>query len=677
MKLLGRKRLRTCLSMLLIAMCLLASFSFYIDSKAQDQVVDTFYVLDEDGNPVTVEITQGDLMSDFQNTRIKLFSRLRTGEEAQTDVVGVVRFKSSSGLVYYTEVDTGREGYVHCKSAGDAAYIRTESDGSVICKLSGVVMRVPAANITGPIAYESCGEREISYYSISDNGYLMHNYTYFSGSSLALASTRVGYKPSYLSLGVKYYSYDGHYFYDDFAKMIADYQNNVFSQSVNAGQPYYNYYQYLSMHTKAPFTPEQYNAYIAANKTESVMLTAGSAFASAQNKYSINALLMFGIAINESAWGTSSIAKSKNNLFGLNAVDSSPGESANTFKSVEHCINEFAYEWVHKDYLNGGDFRYRGPHLGDKHSGMNVKYASDPYWGEKAAARGYYFDTEKVDYGRYTIGITVSGNVQFYKEADARSAKIYTSEAGSGSGKAAFTYDFPVVILDSVETNEGWFYKVVSDMSLKADRSARDVNAIYDETRDFVYVKASDIRVVFKGSGNIEIPDIEIPDIEKPDDDKPEIEEPPVIIIPEKTQAEVLTTLKVSHSNSYLTGFSVGGDIGREIAKVKALDERIQVVAKKADGTQITSGTLATGMQLSVTTNGSTVNYTIVIRGDVNGDGKLSAVDYVKVRNYLDGASSLTGAYLKGADTSGDGKASALDYVKLRNHLDNKSSIVQ
>ena len=652
MKFLGRKWLRTCLSMLLVATCLLASFSFYIDSKAQDRVVDSFYVLDETGNPVTVEVTQEDLDRDFQNIGMRLFSRLRSGAETRTSVVGVVRFKSTSGLVYYKEVDTGRDGYIHCKSAGDAAYIRTESDGTVICKLSGVVMRVPAENITGPIAYESCGEREISYYSISDNGYLIHNYTYYSGDSLALASTRVGYKQDYLTTGVKYYSYDGHYFYDDFAKMISDYRNDVNSQAVNTGTPYYNYYQYLSMHTKSPFTPEQYNSYVAANKTDSVMLTTGNAFASAQNTYTINALLMFGIAINESAWGTSSIAKNKNNLFGLNAVDSSPGESANTFTSVEQCINEFAYEWVHKDYLNGGDSRYRGPHLGDKHSGMNVKYASDPYWGEKAAARGYYLDTEKIDYGRYTIGVASNGKISCYKEADVASKVIYTTDASNGSN----IYDYPVVILDSVESKGIWFYKVVSDMSLKADRSARDVNAYYNSNRDYVYVKASDIRVVFEGSGDINIPDIEIKG---------------------KTHAEVLAKLNVSNSSNYLTGFSVGGNVEREIAKVRALDSNIQVVVKKANGTQITSGTLATGMQMTITTNGSTVNYTIVIRGDINGDGKLSAVDYVKLRNYLDGASSLDGAYLKGADTSRDGKTSAVDYVKLRNHLDNKSAIAQ
>ena len=122
MKFLGRKRLRTCLSMLLIVTCLLASFSFYIDSEAQDQVVDSFYILDEEGNPVTVDITQETLMDDVKSPRIRMFSFARSSVENRDNIIGVVRFKSvprlaadgttvMDPLVDYTEVDTGRAGY--------------------------------------------------------------------------------------------------------------------------------------------------------------------------------------------------------------------------------------------------------------------------------------------------------------------------------------------------------------------------------------------------------------------------------------------------------------------------------------------------------------------------------------------------------------------------------------
>ena len=138
-----------------------------------------------------------------------------------------------------------------------------------------------------------------------------------------------------------------------------------------------------------------------------------------------------------------------------------------------------------------------------------------------------------------------------------------------------------------------------------------------------------------------------------------------------------MSTLKLANSGDYLTGFTVGEDVSKTIAKIRALDSGISVVAKNANGTQITSGLLATGMKISITTNGSSKTYSVVIRGDVNGDGKQSAIDYVILRNYLDKKYTLSGAYLSSADPSRDGKVSALDYVVLRNHLDKKGTIVQ
>ena len=657
MKIQGRKRLRTCLSMLLIVVCFLTSFLFVnIDTNAQGEADGSFYVLDEEGNPIVVEAPQQSLTSKFRSRMVTMLALEDENINARSNENGVLRFKSSnSGVVNYTEVDTGRAGYFNCDSAADAAYIRTEGD-YYIAKLSGVVMKVHKNNVKTFSAYASCGPREISYYQVSDNGYLLHYYTYYDGGNIAMASTRVGYKQTYLATGTRYYSYDGHYFYTDFAKMIQDYRGNTYANAVNASTPYYNYNQYLSFHTTASVTAEQYDAYIASkNKPTSKLLNAGSAFAAAQNTYTVNSLLMYGIAINESGWGTSKYARENNNLFGWDAVDSNP-DNAKHFQSVEQCVKEFAYYIIHTGYLHGMDWRYRGPHLGDKHSGLNVQYASDPYWGEKAASQAYYFDTEKVDYGRYTIGIAKSGMIRFYKEANTSSTCIYTSDASNGTP----IYDSPVTVLEKVTGNGGkQFYKVISDMSLKDDRSGKDLYANYKSSRDYVYVQASDVQIVFEGSTNT------IPPTE------------PNTGGEGKTHAQVLSALKVANSSNYLTGFSVGGDVSTLIAKVRALDSNIGIVVKTSNGTQVTSGIIATGMKISITTQGTSVDYSIVIRGDVNGDGKQSALDYVILRNYLDKKSTLNGAYLKSADSNRDGKVSALDYVVLRNHLDRKGTIAQ
>ena len=58
------------------------------------------------------------------------------------------------------------------------------------------------------------------------------------------------------------------------------------------------------------------------------MKNTGETFVKNQNTYGVHALLMTGIAANESNWGKSSISQKKNNLFGLNATDAAPGANA-------------------------------------------------------------------------------------------------------------------------------------------------------------------------------------------------------------------------------------------------------------------------------------------------------------------------------------------------------------
>ena len=116
---------------------------------------------------------------------------------------------------------------------------------------------------------------------------------------------------------------------------------------------------------------------------DSKMKDTGKVFVSNQDTYGVNALLITSIRTNESNWGKSSISQKKNNLFGLNATDASPGINANQYSSVAACIEDFANGWMSRGYLYPKDYRYNGGFLGNKASGLNVKYASDPYWGER------------------------------------------------------------------------------------------------------------------------------------------------------------------------------------------------------------------------------------------------------------------------------------------------------
>lgn len=57
------------------------------------------------------------------------------------------------------------------------------------------------------------------------------------------------------------------------------------------------------------------------------------------------------------------------------------------------------------------------------------------------------------------------------------------------------------------------------------------------------------------------------------------------------------------------------------------------------------------------------------VKGDINGDGKITPSDYVMARRQILGTVSLTGNGRYGADINGDGKISPSDYVLIRRHI--------
>ena len=309
----------------------------------------------------------------------------------------VVNFNTKGNAVTnYTDEDTGSSGYTNGAYGADAAYLGMTSDGKIRFMLSGVTGTVSASDVQ-LVDYSSVADH-VSYYTVS-SGKLIH----YISQDLEKAPTSAvnnGTAPSYLSEGVKYYSYDGHYFYTDYSVMLTDYQSGADGASaVNAGSPFSNYFQFLDMNLSTGYSGDELDSILNAamanagvDQAASKLTGTGNSFVKYQNTYSVNALLSLGIAINESAWGTSSICLTKNNIFGLNPVDSWP-DDAYAFSSIEGCIREFMDYQMANAYLMDGQWSNHGEYLGNKGGGINVSYASDPYWGEKAAAHAWNLDT--------------------------------------------------------------------------------------------------------------------------------------------------------------------------------------------------------------------------------------------------------------------------------------------
>ena len=214
--------------------------------------------------------------------------------------------------------------------------------------------------------------------------------------------------------------------------------------------------------------------------------------------------MSYSTAINESAWGTSYLAKNKNNIFGHNAVDSDVMSAADGYNTVADGIYRHAYYMINAGFSETKDAiaRYYGSHLGNKNSGINVKYASDPYWGEKIASYYYSIDnySDLKDYKSISIGIkTSSVPVEVKKEANSSSITLYKLES-----YYVDVSNMPVVILDKVSGeningNDIW-YKIQTDALLDEDGVSviRDatIDDYYDWDNNYGYIHSSYITLM-------------------------------------------------------------------------------------------------------------------------------------------------------------------------------------
>lgn len=324
-----------------------------------------------------------------------------------------------------------------------------------------------------------------TYYEHYSTGNVIHYYKYASGQGF----TNLGTSPSYLKKGTNYYSFDGNYFYTNLVDMLDDYRNNSTSKAVNSSKPFYSYYMYLPNHSMTKYTADDFNQIIISkgykSKSESTMYGEGNSFIASQDKYGVNAMLTFAAALNESASGTSWIAKNKNNLFGHGAYDSCPTECATTYATVADSILAHA-KMTGEGYNDPSDWRYYGSHYGNKASGMNVKYATDPYWGEKAASNAFNNDKKfgQQDFKSNTIGVkTTSSTVPVRKSPNESSSVIYNLKNNSYNVEK-----IPLIVFDKVTANGYDWYKVYTDIAL--DDNQNKTSGDYKFEKSYGYVRA-------------------------------------------------------------------------------------------------------------------------------------------------------------------------------------------
>ncbi|WP_431029145.1 S-layer homology domain-containing protein [Lysinibacillus sp. LZ02] len=323
--------------------------------------------------------------------------------------------------------------WVEVELAGQRGYV----------KLSDVTL-IPYALLPGRAYYEV------------KNGQLVHNvYSYKTGKYAAYIT---GKAPSFLAENSKYYSWDGVSFFNSAGTVVGK---------------AYNYYQFLPIHSKTNYTAEEIDAYVMERlselealenrypdtygiykdaTTKSKIIGIGEMLKKIEAEYNVNALMILALSFHESLYGMSDRAQLENNLFGLYVTDSDP--LLKKFESVEANILELLNAFWLKNYVPANGKHANGAAFGHKAIGFNVKYASDPYWGSKAAGHYYRIDKAlgfKDANNAYTVGMTNTTGLNVRTGPGTNNQKLFTYAK----------MNLPVLILGQ----ENDWYRIVSDVT--------------------------------------------------------------------------------------------------------------------------------------------------------------------------------------------------------------------
>lgn len=130
----------------------------------------------------------------------------------------------------------------------------------------------------------------------------------------------------------------------------------------------YGFSQNFDVRTESSITAEELDLRFA-QKTDSKLIGTGKFFIEAQAKYGINAEFLAAIAMHESACGTSTAARRKNNFFGL--MKRKGGQIS--FNSPQECIDYAANNLTKPS----GYYYARGRYT---ISSIGKRYASNKKW---------------------------------------------------------------------------------------------------------------------------------------------------------------------------------------------------------------------------------------------------------------------------------------------------------
>ena len=95
------------------------------------------------------------------------------------------------------------------------------------------------------------------------------------------------------------------------------------------------------------------------------------------------------------------------------------------------------------------------------------------------------------------------------------------------------------------------------------------------------------------------------------------------------------------YDGSYMSNISIGKTAADLNAAAKSANASASVTVKSSNGS-VKSGVIGTGDKIIISNGQTTSEYTAIIYGDSNGDGKVTIVDLLRVQKHILGSITIT-----------------------------------
>ena len=141
------------------------------------------------------------------------------------------------------------------------------------------------------------------------------------------------------------------------------------------------------------------------------------------------------------------------------------------------------------------------------------------------------------------------------------------------------------------------------------------------------------------------------------------------------TEIGKLIANKYKINTVFISGINIGTKHKDLINNIKSINAGINIELVKVSTNK--SDVVATGDKLKITYNNKTQEYSIVIYGDINGDGLVDKLDSLSILRHYYKKISLSGVQLISANANKDNTIDKLDALAVLRHYYKKAQITQ